>query len=164
MMDRKIQDKIVSRDGVVRLREKARLEGKKVVFTNGCFDIIHRGHVEYLQEAREMGDMLIVAVNTDASVKRIKEKGRPITGEKDRVAVLASLECVDTVCSFDEDTPEEIIRAVRPDILVKGSEYDIEEIVGHEQVLAYGGKVIPITMVPGISTTMIIKKIKEMPD
>lgn len=155
---------ILTLEQAVEFRKKARENGKKVVFTNGCFDIIHRGHIEYLSQAAKLGDVLIVGINTDASVRRIKEKGRPIICEEDRAVIIASLRYVDAVCLFDVDTPSELIKSVRPDVLVKGSEYSIEEIVGHEQVLADGGKVISIPMVPGKSSTDLIKKIKELPD
>lgn len=155
---------ILTLEQVVEFRKKAWENGKKVVFTNGCFDIIHRGHIEYLNEAAKLGDVLIVGINTDASVRRIKEKGRPIIGEEDRAVIIASLRCVDAVCFFDGDTPSELIKSIRPDVLVKGSEYSIEEIVGHEQVLADGGEVIPIPMVAGRSTSDLIKRIKELPD
>jgi len=155
---------IFTLEQVLEFRKKARESGKKVVFTNGCFDIIHRGHIEYLTEAAKLGNVLIVGINTDASVRRIKEKGRPVISEEDRAVIIASLRCVDAVCFFDEDTPSELIKSIRPDVLVKGSEYSIEEIVGHEQVLADGGEVIPVPMVAGKSTTDLIKKIKKLPD
>ncbi|MFC1564489.1 D-glycero-beta-D-manno-heptose 1-phosphate adenylyltransferase [candidate division KSB1 bacterium] len=157
-------ENVFTLDDLVEKRENLRSEGKKVVFTNGCFDFIHRGHVEYLKEAKKLGDFLIVAVNTDASVNRLKGRGRPVINEEDRAAVLASLRYVDAVCFFDEDTPEKTIAALHPDILVKGADYKVEEIVGHEQVLAEGGEVIPVPLVPGRSTTEIIKQIRNLPD
>ena len=107
-------------------------EGKKIVFTNGCFDIIHRGHVEYLQKAKELGDILILGLNSDDSVRRLKGASRPINNETDRAIVLSALECIDYVVIFDEDTPLELIKFIKPDILVKGGDYKIEEVVGRE--------------------------------
>ncbi len=160
-----INSKIENIYGLVELisiRDSLRKRKKKVVFTNGCFDFIHSGHVEYLREARGYGDFLIVAVNTDSSVQKLKGAGRPVNSEDDRVLVLASFRFVDAVCLFDEDTPAEIIAALRPDVLVKGADYKVEEIIGHEQVLAEGGEVVPIPLIPGRSTTAIIEKIKKL--
>jgi D-beta-D-heptose 7-phosphate kinase/D-beta-D-heptose 1-phosphate adenosyltransferase len=157
-------ENIYNLEDLVKIRNELRLKNKKVVFTNGCFDFIHRGHIEYLKTARELGDFLVVAVNTDDSVRRLKGKGRPVNSEEDRALILAALRFVDAVCLFDEDTPAETISALHPDILVKGADYRIEEIVGHEQVLAEGGKVVPIPLVSGRSTTSIIEKIKKLPD
>ncbi|MCR4848531.1 MAG: D-glycero-beta-D-manno-heptose 1-phosphate adenylyltransferase [Bacteroidales bacterium] len=131
-------------------------QGLKVVFTNGCFDILHRGHVEYLAKAADMGDVLVVGLNTDASVRRLKGKGRPINNEEARALVLASLSFVDAVVLFDEDTPLELIKAVHPDVLVKGADYKPEEIVGADFVTSYGGTVATIPLVEGYSTTKII--------
>ncbi|MCP4724521.1 MAG: D-glycero-beta-D-manno-heptose 1-phosphate adenylyltransferase [bacterium] len=163
MIEKKTEN-IYDLEDLVIIRDDLRSDNKKVVFTNGCFDFIHRGHIEYLRKARELGDFLIVAVNTDDSVRRLKGKGRPVNNEEDRAVVLASLKPVDAVCLFDEDTPAETIAALHPDVLVKGADYKVEEIVGHEQVLAEGGKVIPVPLVSGRSTTSIIDKIKKLPD
>jgi len=133
-----------------------RSQGLKVVFTNGCFDILHRGHVEYLSKASDMGDMLVVGLNTDASVRRLKGEGRPVNNQEARALVLASLSFVDAVVLFDEDTPYELIKAVRPDILVKGADYKPEEIVGYDVVTSYGGKVETVPLVVGYSTTSLI--------
>lgn len=130
-------------------------EGKKIVFTNGCFDIIHRGHVEYLQKAKELGDILILGLNSDDSVRRLKGASRPINNETDRAIVLSALECIDYVVIFDEDTPLELIKFIKPDILVKGGDYKIEEVVGRE----YAKRTVLIDFVNGYSTTNIIKKI-----
>ena len=130
-------------------------EGKKIVFTNGCFDIIHRGHVEYLQKAKELGDILILGLNSDDSVRRLKGASRPINNETDRAIVLSALECIDYVVIFDEDTPLELIKFIKPDILVKGGDYKIEEVVGRE----YAKRTVLIDFVNGYSTTHIIKKI-----
>ena len=131
-------------------------QGLKVVFTNGCFDILHRGHVEYLSRAADMGDVLVVGLNTDASVKRLKGEGRPVNNEEARAMVLASLSFVDAVVLFDEDTPYELIKAVRPDVLVKGADYKKEEIVGYDIVTSYGGTVATVPLVEGYSSTKII--------
>ena len=133
-----------------------RSQGLKVVFTNGCFDILHRGHVEYLSKAADMGDVLVVGLNTDASVKRLKGEGRPINDEQARALVLASLSFVDAVVLFDEDTPYELIKAIRPDVLVKGADYKPEEIVGYDIVTSYGGKVETVPLVEGYSTTQLL--------
>lgn len=133
--------------------------GKRVVFTNGCFDLLHYGHVKYLQEARKKGDCLVVAVNSDASVKRIKGKGRPLVGQEDRLKTIAGLESVDYVTMFDQDTPLKVIGLIKPDILVKGSDWKKADIVGRDCVLGYGGKVVTVKLLDGRSTTNLIKKI-----
>jgi len=133
-----------------------RFLNSKIVFTNGCFDILHRGHIEYLSQARDQGDVLIIGLNSDASVKRIKGEGRPVQDEKSRALVLASLRIVDAVVLFDEDTPIELIKAVNPDVLVKGGDYTEETIVGAEVVKANGGKVVTIPLVEGYSTSGIL--------
>ncbi|NRA41628.1 MAG: bifunctional D-glycero-beta-D-manno-heptose-7-phosphate kinase/D-glycero-beta-D-manno-heptose 1-phosphate adenylyltransferase HldE [Pseudomonadales bacterium] len=135
--------------------------GKTITFTNGCFDILHAGHVQYLQEAKQLGDRLIVALNSDASVKRLKGQERPINTLEDRMAVLSSLEAVDWVISFDEDTPESLLHALQPDILVKGGDYDIEGVVGADIVIGNGGRVAVLSLQEGISTTRIIDSIKS---
>ena len=131
---------------------------KKIVFTNGCFDILHAGHVEYLAAAKELGDKLIVAINTDRSVRKLKGSSRPINTLAHRAKVLASLQCVDKVVFFDEETPIKLIKTIKPDVLVKGGDYKINEIVGYEEVVKSGGKVMTIPLVKGISTTNIIQK------
>ncbi len=133
------------------------LDNKRKVFTNGCFDILHRGHVEYLEKARELGDILILGLNTDASVKRLKGEMRPINSEIDRAIVLSALWCIDYIILFDEDTPFELIKSIRPDILVKGGDYKIEEVVGRE----FAKEVILIDFVDGYSTTNIINKMSN---
>lgn len=135
--------------------------GKKIVFTNGCFDILHIGHVDYMERARSLGDFLVVGLNTDASVSRLKGPNRPVQKESSRARVMASLEFVDAVILFDEPTPFELISAILPDILVKGDDYSVETIVGADVVIANGGKVETIPLVKGYSTTSIINKIKE---
>ena len=132
-----------------------------LVFTNGCFDIIHRGHVEYLNQAKSLGKSLIIGVNSDASVRKIKGEGRPINNESDRAFVLSNLKCVDAVIIFDEDTPYNLIKAVRPDFLVKGGDWKEEQIIGSDVVKNYGGKIYSLKYVDSYSTTNIIDKIKK---
>ncbi|RMF58146.1 MAG: D-glycero-beta-D-manno-heptose 1-phosphate adenylyltransferase [Calditrichaeota bacterium] len=151
-----------SRNELSKIRSELAKSGKKVVFTNGCFDILHRGHVEYLYLAKQQGDILIVGVNDDNSVRRLKGKGRPLTPQEDRLILLAALSMVDYVCLFSEDTPLELIRALQPDILIKGGDYQLDEIVGREVVEKRGGKVLTIPFIKGRSTTGIIEKIIEL--
>jgi D-beta-D-heptose 7-phosphate kinase/D-beta-D-heptose 1-phosphate adenosyltransferase len=131
------------------------------VFTNGCFDLLHIGHITYLNEARGLGDALVVGLNTDRSVRALKGTGRPIIPEQERSHLLAALECVDYVILFDQDTPRELIAALKPDILVKGADYCREEVVGHEIVEEYGGQVALIDLVENVSTTDIINRIRN---
>ena len=152
---------IVTRADLVRIRKELKREGKKVVFTNGCFDIVHRGHIEYLTKAKALGDVLLVGMNTDASVKRLKGTKRPIVCQDDRAFVLAAFRVVDYVCLFNEDTPYDLIKAVVPDVLVKGSDWTLDSIVGKDIVEAAGGTVQTIDFVPNRSTTDIIKKIAD---
>ena len=157
-----IEDKIIDGKMLSHRLSLWKLFGKKIVFTNGCFDILHQGHVDYLCRARDCGAVLIVGVNTDASVKRLnKSPERPINKENSRAALLASLLFVDAVVLFDEDTPYELIKIVQPDVLVKGSDYKLEDIVGADIVKAKGGEVITIQLTPGFSTTALINKIKS---
>ncbi len=132
-----------------------------LVFTNGCFDIIHRGHVEYLNQAKSLGKSLIIGLNSDASVRKIKGEGRPINNQTDRAFVLSNLKCVDAVIIFDEDTPYNLIKALRPDFLVKGGDWREEQIIGSDVVKNYGGKVFSLKFVDSYSTTSIIDKIKK---
>ncbi len=153
-------EKIKTREELSRLLDVIR--GKKVVvFTNGCFDVIHRGHVEYLYFAKGLGDLLVVAVNSDNSVKRLKGEGRPINKLEDRMTVLAALEMVDYVVPFDEDTPYEVIKLLRPDIIVIGGDYKPEEVVGKDIVESYGGKVIIAPYIRGYSTTEILRRMRN---
>ncbi len=152
---------VLLRNNLSGIRQQLKKAGKRVVFTNGCFDILHRGHVDYLSKARALGDILIVGVNTDVSVKRLKGAHRPIVQEDDRAAVLAALGVVDYVCLFDEDTPYELIRALVPDILVKGADWSVGDIVGKDIVEAAGGTVHTIEFLPNRSTTTIIQKIVQ---
>ena len=141
--------------------EDARAQGEKIVFTNGCFDIIHAGHVGYLDSARRQGDRLVLAVNGDDSIRRLKGPGRPINPLERRMAVLAALEAVDWVVSFDTDTPEPLLEAIKPDVLVKGGDYSVEEVVGHEFVKRYGGEVKVLDFIDDISTTKIVERIRK---
>lgn len=153
--------KIVDRSRLLERIAELKESGRKIVFTNGCFDILHMGHITYLNEARGLGDILVVGINTDASVRRLKGPKRPIIAEEERSHVLAALECVDFVVLFDEDTPLELIRAVRPDILVKGADYKKEEVVGWDVVESYGGEVKLIPVVGSLSTSAIIDRIRN---
>jgi len=151
--------KIVKLAELIRIRNRAKKENQKVVFTNGCFDLLHRGHIEYLKKAKRLGDLLIVGLNSDYSVRRIKGKDRPIQSQKDRAEILASLHFVDYVCIFKELTPLKLISKLVPDVLVKGGDWEINDIVGKEIVDSSGGKVLNIKMVKGKSTQQIIQTI-----
>ncbi len=146
---------------IKKLRERSRIENRKVVFTNGCFDIIHKGHVTYLNEAKSLGDHLIVGINSDDSVRRLKGKDRPVNNESDRAFVLDNLKSVDDVIIFTEDTPYEIIKELIPDLLVKGGDWKEEDIVGSDIVKKNGGKVISLQFVNDYSTTNLLKKIES---
>ena len=153
-----IQQKIISREQWPQLKISTKAT---VVFTNGCFDVLHLGHVTYLAEARTMGDLLVVGLNSDASVRRLKGPSRPINGEQARATVLASLQCVDYVIVFDEDTPQELIEAVKPNVLVKGGDYTLDTIVGASFVQQHGGIVKTIPLVKGYSTTDTVQKLND---
>ncbi len=144
------------------ISKKLQKQGKKIVFTNGCFDILHLGHVDYLERAKKLGNILIVAVNTDKSVKRLKGRGRPVNTEKDRVGVISGLEAVDYVVLFDEDTPLKTIETIKPDILVKGGDWAVSKIVGSSFVLSQGGKVKSLKFLKGRSTTKTLSKISKL--
>lgn len=152
-----MKKKILYIEELKEVLNSERIKNKKIVFTNGCFDIIHRGHVEYLQKAKELGDLLILGLNSDLSVKRLKGENRPINKEKDRAIVLAALECIDYITIFEEDTPLELIKIVKPDILAKGGDYKIENIAGRE----YAKETILIDFLDGYSTSNIIKIIES---
>lgn len=151
---------VVSEEQLVIAVEDARLAGEKIVFTNGCFDILHAGHVGYLEQARQLGQRLVVAINSDASVKRLKGEGRPINSEDRRMIVLSSLEAVDWVVCFDLPTPEHLMQLIRPEVLVKGGDYGIEGVVGGEFVRSYGGDVQVLSLLDNCSTTAIVEQIK----
>ncbi len=161
-MNTKTEQKIWSRDEAQSKAAAVKQAGKRLVFTNGCFDIMHAGHVAYLQEAAGLGNFLLVAVNSDDSIRRLeKSPARPLQNEFSRSRVMAALSFVDAVIVFDEDTPKELIADVMPDVLVKGADYKIEDIVGAKEVLANGGDVKTIAFLPGFSTSAIEKKILE---
>lgn len=155
----KIKDKILSSHKLAGKLARSR-QGRKIVFTNGCFDILHVGHVKYLDKARSLGDILVVGLNSDASVRSIKGKHRPVNKQADRALVLAALSSVDFVTIFGEDTPMRLIREIRPDVLVKGGDWKIKDIVGGDAVKSGGGKVVSIPFVGSYSTTSLIRKIE----
>jgi rfaE bifunctional protein nucleotidyltransferase chain/domain len=140
-------------------REKR--NGRRIVFTNGCFDLLHPGHIGSLEQARALGDALIVGLNSDASVRELKGAGRPVLPERERAEILAALECVDAVVIFDQPTPREVIARLLPDVLVKGGDWPGDQIVGREEVEAAGGRVVSVPVVPGYSTTAILQRIRE---
>ena len=154
-----IESKIVSLQDAAELVSNWKADGQKVVFTNGCFDVLHYGHVCYLAEAKEHGDKLIVGLNSDASVRRLKGETRPINGQKERATLLAALSFIDAIVIFEEDTPENLIKNISPDFLVKGGDYTFETIVGADFVSSYGGKVITIPLVKNFSSSSIIKRL-----
>jgi len=156
---KRLKNKILSRpemdDILIQIREK----GLSIVFTNGCFDVLHKGHIHYLAEASDMADILIIGLNTDASVKRLKGPNRPVLDQGSRAIALSALVFVDYIVLFGEDTPLELLKIIKPNILVKGGDYQVEAIIGYDFVTSYGGKVITLPLVKGYSTTSIIKKI-----
>jgi D-beta-D-heptose 7-phosphate kinase/D-beta-D-heptose 1-phosphate adenosyltransferase len=158
---RRAASKVMSRAELVRRFGPGR--SGSVVFTNGCFELLHAGHADYLERARSLGDALVVGVNGDASAKRLgKGRGRPIVGEGDRALAVAALEAVDAVCVFEEDTPEALIGAVIPDVLVKGADYTLQQVVGREVVQAHGGRVEILPLLEGRSTTEMLRRAKEV--
>ncbi len=156
-----IQQKIVQREELPSRLDRSFRATHRIVFTNGCFDILHLGHASYLADARDLGDMLVVGLNTDESVRRLKGANRPVKDQDTRALLLASLQVVDMVVLFPEDTPSELIRLVKPDVLVKGGDYRKEEIAGYETVTAYGGKIVTIPFVKGHSSSSLIQKIEK---
>ena len=154
-----IKSKIIDFSEIGNLVSNWKSEGKSVVFTNGCFDVLHYGHVSYLSEAKDLGDKMIIGLNSDASVRRLKGETRPVNGQMERATLLAALGFVDAVVIFEEDTPEKLIKATHPDVLVKGGDYTIETIVGADFVLSYGGIVKTIPLVENFSTTKILKRL-----
>ncbi len=154
-------EKIVSREILAVLLKEHRRQGRRIVFTNGCFDILHAGHVRYLAQARRLGDVLVVALNTDRSVRSIKGPDRPVVGQEERAFVMAGLESVDYVTFFDDETPLSLIEALQPDILVKGGDWKADGVVGGDIVRSRGGDVIVLPYLEGASTTNIIEKIRR---
>lgn len=157
-----IQQKIYSLPALLKETGRWKFQGKKIAFTNGCFDILHEGHVFSLSQAAKEGDVLIVGVNADASTKRLKGPSRPVNNEHSRALLMASLLMVDAVVVFEEDTPLELICAIMPDVIVKGGDYTIEQVVGGKEVMANGGRVVINPIVQGFSTTGIIEKIIKL--
>jgi len=157
----RIKTKILSREQIKNQCNIWRFNEKKIVFTNGCFDILHLGHIEYLTQAADLGGILLIGLNSDASVKAIKGPDRPFNNEEARAIILASLSFVDGLIIFDEETPYELIKLVKPDILVKGADYSVEQIAGHDIVQEHGGEVITIPLTEGYSTTDLIARIKR---
>ena len=151
---------VLSHEDAAAFAERLRARGGRLVFTNGVFDLLHPGHVRYLRDARSLGDALIVAVNSDRSVRVIKGPARPINPEGERAELLLALECVDAAVIFDEDTPHEIVRTIQPDILVKGADWGPDNIVGRDIVEARGGRVVRLELAPGHSTTELIKRVR----
>jgi len=156
-----LQEAVLTLEEMIVRYAREKRNGKRVVFTNGCFDLLHPGHIHSLEAARGLGDCLIVGINSDDSVRLLKGEGRPLIPAEERAEILAGLECVDAVVIFDELTPQKVIAALVPDVLVKGSDWPGNQIVGREEVEAAGGKVVLIDNVPGYSTTEILKKIRE---
>lgn len=156
-----IQGRILSRESLAKHCAALRASGQRVVFTNGCFDILHRGHLDYLAHAAALGNALVIGVNSDASVRRLKGPSRPVNNDQDRMFALASLLFVNAVCLFDEDTPLSLIQELKPDVLAKGGDYTIDTIVGAKEMLARGAQVEVIPFVAGYSTTALIEKLKK---
>jgi len=156
-----LREKILGREQAKRVIDDERKAGRRIVFTNGCFDLLHVGHVRYLQEARRQGDVLIVAVNADAMVRELKGPGRPILPLDERLRILAALACVDYVVAFDDPTPCALLSELRPDVLVKGGDYGIEGVVGREIVWSYGGEVRVVPATEGLSTTRTVEQIRS---
>lgn len=160
-MSEKEKEKIQERDQLKVILDQLKAQGKKIVFTNGCFDLIHRGHIHCLKEAKNQGDILVVGLNSDSSVRKLKGPPRPILPQEDRAAVLVALACVDYVTIFDEPDPAKLIELLKPDVLVKGGDYSKDEIVGAKVVESYGGRVVIVPYLPGASSTAIVEKIKN---
>lgn len=156
-----MRKKILTRAELFIERERLRGAGQKLVFTNGVFDILHVGHVRYLQQARELGDSLVVAINSDASARELKGAGRPLTNQDDRAEILAALACVDYVTVFDDLSPRSLIGSLLPEVLVKGGDYALDQIHGREEVEAAGGRVVSLPFVEGASTSRIVDRIKN---
>ncbi|MCD6221226.1 D-glycero-beta-D-manno-heptose 1-phosphate adenylyltransferase [bacterium] len=155
-------EKVKNFTQIAEIVNELKRKGKKIVFTNGCFDILHSGHIKLLKKAKELGDVLILGINKDKSIKKIKGKDRPIMDEKQRIEIISAIEFVDYVVPFGDITPEKLIKRIKPDIIVKGGDYKKNEVIGKDIVEKYGGKVYIFPLVKNISTTKIIKKIKKM--
>src|SRR6266496_3491197 len=155
-------EKVLSQDGLLAMREGLRAKGKSLVFTNGVFDLLHVGHVRYLAEARALGDALVVAINSDRTVRELKGNGRPVFNEDERAEILAALRQVDFVTIFDDVSPRSLIAKLLPDVLVKGGDYRLDEIHGREEVEAAGGQVVSLPFVQGVSTSTIIERMKKV--
>src|SRR6266566_2422525 len=160
-MNAAMHPKGLTLDELLEQFAQERRNGRRVVFTNGCFDLLHPGHIRTLEEARALGEVLIVGINSDASVRELKGRGRPVFPMKERAEVLAALECVDAVVIFDELTPREVIAKLLPDVLVKGGDWEDDQIVGREEVEAAGGRVVSVPVLPGYSTTELLQKVRE---
>ena len=158
-----IKDKLKKLNQLKGIVSSSKKRGKKIVFTNGCFDILHLGHIEYLEQAATLGNTLIVAVNSDTSVRRLKGNSRPVMGEEQRALLVAACECVDYVTIFSEATPLRLIKALKPDVLAKGGNWQKSDIVGRDFVESYGGKVFSLTLIKGYSSSSIIARIKRDP-
>jgi D-glycero-beta-D-manno-heptose 1-phosphate adenylyltransferase len=156
-----MNDKILSPERMLETRERLRAKGARLVFTNGVFDLLHVGHVRYLAQARALGDVLVVAINSDRSVRELKGPNRPVFDQNERAEILAALRMVDYVCLFDDISPRRLIATLLPDVLVKGGDYQLDEIHGREEVEAAGGKVISLPFVPGASTTTLLERMKQ---
>lgn len=159
--NQELMSKILDYEAMLNERERLRREGRRLVFTNGCFDLLHPGHVSYLKQARALGDALVVALNSDSSVRALKGAGRPILNQSERAEIMAALESVDYVVIFSDETPRSLIAALLPDVLVKGGDWKIDQIVGRDEVEAAGGRVLSLPYVEGSSTTDIIERILE---
>jgi len=159
---RSARDKVLSRAAAKAEVARAQRRGERVVFTNGCFDLLHVGHVRSLEEARSLGDRLLVALNSDASVSRLKGDGRPVVPMRQRAELLGALGCVDWVVVFGQSTPRSLIRALRPDVLAKGGDWALDEIVGREDVESWGGRVVRLRKIPGVRTTAILERSRSL--
>ena len=160
MFTKEIENKILSNDSLSKTIDLLRKSDKKVVFTNGCFDLLHPGHLKLLQKAKSFGDVLIVGINSDSSVRILKGEGRPVVNQEDRLVILACLKIVDFVIIFEEETPLDLIKTISPNVLVKGGDYKLSEIVGGEHVINNGGKVKIVKLKEGYSTSKFLKEIK----
>jgi len=156
-------DRILSKPALIERRQQLRQQGQKVVFTNGCFDLLHRAHIEYLWEARQLGDVLMIGLNSDASVRALKGSGRPLVPQEDRAALLVALRSVDYLCFFDEESVESMVTDLLPDVLVKGGDYRPDQIVGRESVEKAGGQVKTLSLWRDSSTSTLIHKIRQLP-